>query len=78
MSRACPETVSLDLEKCAVYALTRAIGDYVTLYGQDENFVKAFLSWSWKNRGSKVMEACKDMPEKFQKKLRKKSDKKNS
>lgn len=78
MSDKCPKTVSIDLDKCAPYALTRAIIDYVTLYGQDEIFIKAFLSWSWKNQRDEVMEACKNMPEKFKVNMRINDDNKNS
>lgn len=40
-------SITLDLEDLAERALTRAIVEYVTLYGQDEQFVKAYLQWSW-------------------------------
>ena len=43
------DTVDLDLGKLAVDALSRAMADYIALYGQDEPFVRAFLSWTWKN-----------------------------
>jgi hypothetical protein len=78
MDNKCPRTISLDLEKCAPYAITRAVADYVILYGEEENFIKAFLHWSWKHQKDEVMEACKDMPEKFKKQLRKVDDRKNS
>lgn len=71
MSSKCPLTISIDLEKCAPYALTKAVADYVTLYGQQENLIKAFLAWSYKHQRDEVMEACKDMPEKFMKKRKK-------
>lgn len=78
MSKNCRKTISLDLEQCAIDALVRAISDYVTLYGQDELFIKAFLSWSWKNQGTEVMEACKNMPDKLKQKIRNDNGKKNS
>ncbi|CAN7363464.1 hypothetical protein [Paraburkholderia sp. SIMBA_054] len=40
-------SITLDLEDLAEKALTRAIVEYVTLYGQEEPFVKAYLQWSW-------------------------------
>jgi hypothetical protein len=78
MGEKCHITVTLDLEKCAPYALTRAIADYVTLYGQDDDFVKAFLSWSWRNQRDEVMEICKSMPDKFKKMMRGDNDSKSS
>ena len=60
------ETVDLDLEKMAVDALNRAIADYITLNGQDEPFVRAFLGWAWKNTdGPGLMEKFKSVPEKL-------------
>jgi len=60
------ETVDLDLEKSAVDALGRAISDYISLNGQDEPFVRAFLSWAWKNTdGPALMERFKAVPEKL-------------
>lgn len=44
------ERVDLDLEKMAFDALTRAMADYINLNGQEEFFVKAFLSWAWKSK----------------------------
>lgn len=49
------ETVELDLEKMACDALTRALADYVTLYGQEEPFVKAFFNWAWKSKDGKTL-----------------------
>lgn len=60
------ETVDLDLEKLAVDALGRAISDYVSLNGQNEPFVRAFLGWAWKNTdGPALMERFKAVPEKL-------------
>jgi hypothetical protein len=44
MSPSCHKTCTLDLYKCAVNSITMAIGDYVSLYGQEEDFVRAYLS----------------------------------
>ena len=58
-----PEEVDLDLDKMACDALGRALSDYITLNGQDEPFVKAFLNWSWKNMdGPQIMEKYKNVP----------------
>jgi len=57
MSKDCPETIEIDLHKCAFQALGKAFGDYVTIYGQEEAFVKAFYNWAWENLdGPKMME----------------------
>ncbi|STX37484.1 hypothetical protein [Legionella feeleii] len=68
MSASCPATATLDLEQCAIDALTRAIADYITLYGQNEDLIKKFLHWFWlQKNGPKLMEIFKDMPKKFSK-----------
>jgi hypothetical protein len=57
------DTVELDLEKLAADALARAISDYVTLYGQNEPFVNAYLRWAWLNKdGPRVMEQYESVP----------------
>lgn len=61
-----PDTVELDLEKQAVDVLGRAISDYISLNGEDEPFVKAFLSWAWKNTdGPTLMEKFKTVPDRM-------------
>lgn len=61
-----PEEVDLDLDKMAHDALTRALADYIKLNGQDDPFVKAFLSWSWKNmNGNELMEKYMKAPERL-------------
>lgn len=61
-----PETVELDLEKQAEDALARAISDYITLYGQDEPFVKAYLRWAWNNSdGPALMRQYEAVPPKL-------------
>src|SRR6185312_4918442 len=58
-----PEQIELDLESMATDALCRALADYITLNGQNEPFVKAFLSWAWKNKGgAELMERYKKAP----------------
>lgn len=50
------DDVDLDLEKMAVDSVARAIHDYVSLSGQDEDFVKAFLQYVWDHSdGAKLM-----------------------
>ena len=49
-----PETVELDLEEKAFHSLLRAMTDYIALNGQDEPFVKAFLTWAWMNTDGQV------------------------
>lgn len=70
MSQSCPETITLDLHNCAINALIRAVGDYVTLYGQEEDFIKKFLNWTWHNNkyANKIMERFNRIPEKLIKK----------
>ena len=66
LSKDDPDTVELDLEKQAYDALSQAISDYISLNGQDEPFVKAFLSWAWKNTdGPALMEKFKTVPDKM-------------
>jgi hypothetical protein len=56
MSPTCPDTLEIDLQKGAEDAITKAIADYTTLYGQEHDFIKAFLRWAWVNRdGPQVM-----------------------
>lgn len=60
------DTVELDLEKQAADTLARAITDYTTIYGQDEQFVKAYLQWAWVNKdGPAQMEAFRAVPAKL-------------
>lgn len=68
MNNVDPLTVELDLEQNAVDALTKAISDYIQLYGQEEIFIKKFLSWRWKNTdNSQLIELYKNRPEKLKK-----------
>lgn len=63
------DTIELDLEKQATDALGRAISDYISLNGQDEPFVKAFLHWSWHNTdGPALMETFKAVPDRMKRK----------
>lgn len=50
LSESDTETIELDLEELASDALARAIADYVTLYGQSEPFVRAYLQWAWETK----------------------------
>jgi urocanate hydratase len=66
MSEEDSETIDLDLEKLAVDALTKAVVDYIRLFGQEEPFIKAFLSWTWKNMdGPTIMDNFKKLPKKL-------------
>jgi hypothetical protein len=66
MTADCADTLEIDLDSCAEHAITKAVGDYVTLNGQEHAFVKAFLGWSWTNRnGPQVMEEYNKLPEKM-------------
>jgi hypothetical protein len=60
------DTVELDLEDLAAKALARAITDYVTLYGQNEHFVKTYLQWAWETKdGPSMMKQYETVPEKM-------------
>lgn len=68
MSPSCPKTCTLDLYECAINSLVAAIADYVTLYGQSDNFVIEFLTWSWMRAdGNKIIEAYNTRPDKLKK-----------
>jgi hypothetical protein len=63
MSPNCPETVEIDLQESAENAITKAVADYVTLYGQEDDFIKAYLSWTWVYRnGPKIMQDYRNLP----------------
>ncbi len=55
LSKEDDETVELDLEQMACDALTRALADYITLYGKDEPFVKAFFNWAWVSKDGQAL-----------------------
>ena len=60
------ETIELDLDEQAASALGRAIANYITLNGEKEPFVRAFLSWSWHNQdGPRLMEHYREVPERL-------------
>ncbi|KQU75620.1 MULTISPECIES: hypothetical protein [unclassified Rhizobacter] len=61
-----PDTVDLDLEKMAVDAVARAIHDYVSLNGQEDPFVKAFLQYAWVHSdGEKVLKEYNAKPDRM-------------
>lgn len=61
-----PETVELDLDEQAADVLAKAIADYTTLFGQNEQFIQAYLQWAWINRdGPSQMEALESVPAKL-------------
>jgi hypothetical protein len=43
MSPDCPDTLEIDLQTSAEHAITKAIADFTTLYGQGHAFIKAYL-----------------------------------
>lgn len=64
LARDDPDPVDLDLEKMAVDAVARAIHDYVSLNGQEEVFVKAFLQYTWIHLdGEAMMEKFDGQPD---------------
>jgi len=66
MKADCADALEIDLEKCAEDAITKAVGDHVTLHGREHDFIKAFLQWAWINRnGPQVMEEYNKSPEKI-------------
>ena len=63
MSPGCPEILEIDLQTSAEHAITKAIADYITLYGQEHDFIKAYLGWAWVNRkGPQVMKDHENLP----------------
>jgi hypothetical protein len=61
-----PNTVELDLEKMAYDSIARAMADYISLYGQKEPFVVAFLSHAWHNTDQEaLMKEFEALPEKL-------------
>jgi len=69
MSPSCPDTLEIDVEKSAEDVITKAVADYVPLFGQGDDFIKAFLQWSWLNRdGPKVMKDYEKIPKRLRRK----------
>jgi hypothetical protein len=69
MSADTPETLEIDLQKSAEDAIAKAVADFVTLYGQDHDFIQAYLRWMWINRnGPELMENYKQFPERLKRK----------
>jgi len=61
------DTVDLDLETLAADAVLRAMVDYMSLSGEDEPFVKAYLHWRWTNEedGPGLIERYKQVPQRM-------------
>ncbi|QQG36637.1 MAG: hypothetical protein HYS17_02355 [Micavibrio aeruginosavorus] len=59
MSAECPDTIEIDLEKCAETAITRAVLDFIKLYGDAEArsnpAVNSFMQWLWVLHGERMM-----------------------
>ena len=73
MSINCPDTVEMDIEKCAETAITRATLDFIKLYGEAEarknEAVNSFMQWLWiTHDGEKITEAYKKLPEDLKRK----------
>ena len=49
MDKGCSGYVSLDLEECALGAVSKAIANYIRLAGRDKDFIKVFLYWIQSN-----------------------------
>jgi hypothetical protein len=63
MTDDCDPTLDIDLEKSAEHAIGKAVADYVILYGQEHDFVKAYLQWAWINRdGPAIMKDYQKLP----------------
>lgn len=66
MSEADPDNTEIDLEKSAVDSITKALIDYIKINGEENQFVKAFFNWCWKNMdGERIMEDYKNIPSKL-------------
>lgn len=68
MSEKCPDTIEIDLEKCAETAITRASLDFIKLYGdtgaRNNPAVNSFMQWLWVVRdGKKMMKEYEALPE---------------
>lgn len=68
MSAKCPDTIEIDLEKCAEKAITRAALDFIKLYGDAEarsnDAVNSFMQWLWvMHDGEKMMKEYESLPE---------------
>ena len=58
-----PLTVEIDLQKSAADSLIKALSDYIKIYGNKEDFVKAFFKWTWLNMdGEELLEQYKSLP----------------
>jgi hypothetical protein len=44
MNAYCPDTLEIDLEKCAEDAITKAVADHVTLHGREHDLLNGFSS----------------------------------
>jgi hypothetical protein len=62
-SKECPDVIVIDLEKSAELAITRAILDYIKLYGDTDPYVIRFMNFLWVTKGARIMEGCRTLPE---------------
>jgi hypothetical protein len=66
MSPSCPENLEIDLQKNAEDAIGKAVADYVAIFGQEHDFIRAYLQWAWVNRnGPQIMEDYKKFSQKL-------------
>ena len=60
------DPIELDVEDLARRAVSRAVVEYITLYGEEEPFVKLFLQWSWVTQdGPEEMKRYAEVPPKM-------------
>ena len=73
MRLTCPDTIKIDLENAAKMAITRAVLDFIKLYGDEEakknECVNAFMQWLWDSHDRKrIMEEYEALPEELKRK----------
>jgi len=73
MSLDCPDTIEIDLEKCAETAITRPVLDFIKLYGDAEarrnEAVNAFMQYLWLTHdGEKMMKEFEKLPAELKRK----------
>lgn len=60
MSLSCPDIIEIDLEKSAEITITRAVLDFMKLYGNTDPAVRAFMNWLWVTHdGEKMVKAMR-------------------
>ena len=60
MSSDSPDTLEIDLMQSAEDSITKAVADYVPLFGEGHDFIRAYLQWVWVNKnGQQIVEEYK-------------------